>query len=372
MKSQVRVAIIAGVRPQYIKVAALQHCIKIFNKTHGNIIDAIYINTKQHYSPELSDLLIDELDVDFNYTIHHDSDDPFLIFLNTQKELFELLPKVKPIDYVMIIGDTNSSLAGALAATRLSLPVVHLEAGIRSKDLSSVEEVNRRVIDHISTLLFCINKSSITNLEREGIQDGVFWVGDPVCPFLKEISKRAAIFSIKDLPIGSFLLVTFHKTHNIDRVEVLQNLVKSLAQFHLPSIFVTHPKTRRAILESGIDLTNTHIKFVDSLRYREIIWLIKNCLFLLTDSGGLQKEAYYLEKRCVVRRDSLGWNVFINEGVHLQTGRTIESISTSLVEMEAKIEKEPFEQLKTDFFTRMDSLDYGLTVLCNYAGVSLR
>lgn len=364
MPPKITIAIIAGVRPQYIKIAALQKCINTYNQNYGDIINPIYIDTKQHYSPELSDSLIRELNIVFNHTIKHNTTSPFSIFLNIQKELFLILLSLGKIDFVIIIGDTNASLAGAIAATRLSLPVVHIEAGIRSADLTSVEETNRKMIDHIASVHFCINQASIHNLKNEGISNNVHWVGDPTYELLKEFAQTETSIIDGYLPDGPFVLATLHKDSNVNNKDVLLSVVKGLSDYHLPTLFVTHPKTARLIQGLDENMTWNNIKYIKALPYKEMVFLMRKSLFLFTDSGGLQKEAYYLGKRCVVRRDTLGWNVFIEEGIHIKTGKTREEILASLIEMEKKVKLGEFYNLKTDNFIKDDHFDYGLTVLC--------
>ncbi len=361
--SPIKIAVIGGVRPHFIKIAALQSSIKIFNQNHqGTLIDAIYINSGQQYDVGLLQY-ISELGVRFDFTISHSSRDPVHILGSMIIEIYEILKTIDQLKWVLIIGDTSTSFAGTIAATRLGIPVVHIEAGIRSYDLTVIEEIHRRSIDHISTVLFCLNKSGVENLAREGINKNVFWTGDLSYDFFMEYSGKHPP-TIFGLPDQGYILVTLHKSSNYKSEDVLKNVIKALEEFAKKSrivVFVTHPKNRSMLEELGL-IHSKNIVFFEPLSFGNMISAIKGCKFLLTDSGGLQKEAYYLGKRCLIRRETIGWTDFIESGVHKLTGTDHNDILNDLIDFENLVETQKNIQ-DVNGFIREEACNYALRTL---------
>ena len=356
----VRVVLIAGVRPQFIKIAALQQAIHHFNQTSTILIEPLYINTSQHYDEELSTSIIRELHIHFDFNLTHSSRTPIHILANMITGTYELLNQMRPKPkWVIVIGDANSALAGAIAAADKGYPVVHIEAGVRSGQLDSPEEAHRRIISHLSTVHFCTSQSGIANLAAENIRERVFWTGDLSYDFFMEYSKRQPC-GLQNFRPGEYVLVTLHKSTNMDSDIAIRNLVNALERHPRRALFVTHPRCRRRLMEFGL-LGAEQISFVDSLPYGNMISAIKGCAFLITDSGGLQREAYYLQKHCLIRRDSPGWVPLVGEGIHQIIGSETQSIMEGLQSMERMVASEEYGH--TDEFVRIGATEYALNLL---------
>lgn len=358
-RKYLNIIVIAGVRPQFIKVASLQKAISEYNLNYTDIkFNAKYLNAGQHYSSELSNLIIKELNVHFDYTVFHSDKDPTHMFAKMIFDMYEYLKKLT-LDWVIIIGDTSTSLAGAIVAKRLGIPVVHIEAGIRSGDLRSIEEVHRRMVSHISSAHFCASISGVQNLKNEGITQNVFWTGDLIYDYFLQYSSGLQA-GIDECSNNEYILVTIHKPTNLNSKDILSNLINVLDKYPRKVLFVMHPRCKQVIAQSGLLRENSNITFTDALPYSKMVSAIKGCTFVITDSGGLQREAYYLKKRCLVRRDSLGWGEFISAGINHLINGDKSGISKGLEWMEAN--------LSTNFpvlngFTRPNSASYMLSCL---------
>ena len=342
----VQIAVIAGVRPQFIKVSFLQQAITLFNSMSTKRINATYINSGQHYSDELSHDLIKELNIKFDVSLVNDDKDPnhmlgnMLIGISDAIKNMSIRPR-----WIVVMGDATTTLVGALCAIRLGIPVVHLEAGVRSGDLSSVEEIHRRVVSHISYLHFCTSKSGVSNLANENITKNVFWSGDTTYDFFMKYagSQSTGIMGLKD-----YILVTLHKPVNINSDEILSKTIEHFSLTKRTVIFITHPRTKARLLDLELH-KNKKILFLDSLPYNQMIAAIKGAAFLYTDSGGLQRESYYLKKRCLVRRDSLGWSWMINAGINKLVGYEKESVQEGLEWMEDQISNCTYPNIDGEF-----------------------
>lgn len=358
----IHVAIIGGVRPHFIKIAALQSAIKNYNLRATDKLKITYINSNQHYDPELTQF-INELGVHFDFTISHPSKDPVDILGNMIIGIHSILKKIENLDIVIVIGDTSTTLAGAIAASRCGIPVIHIEAGIRSGDLSVIEEIHRRAVDHISAAHFCITKSGVENLRRENISRFVYWTGDLSYNFFLDYAQQQPD-TLDGFSKGEYILVTLHKSSNFFSDHILRNTIQALKEYSNLSrkvIFVTHPKTRKAISDLALDV-GKRVTLLESLPYNKMLSAIKGSYFILTDSGGVQKEAYYLRKRCLVRRDTLGWSNLIDAGIHKLTGKTPEGILTDLFSMEKLISSDE-EYPEIDEFIRQGSCEYALEIV---------
>jgi UDP-GlcNAc3NAcA epimerase len=333
VRSRTRAVVIAGVRPQFIKVAALQRAIDNHNRTADVSIDCFFINSGQHYDDEVAGAFIRELNIRFDYTLIHPDRTPIRILANMIVGLYEILDGLTtPPAWVAVIGDATTTLAGALASARKRYPIVHIEAGVRSGDLTSAEEMHRRVVSHLASVHICSTQSGVANLRLENIMKNVFWTGDLSYEFFVDYA-RAQPIGYERLPVGQYILATLHKSVNLDSDDILRALVYSLAEYPREVLFVTHPHCRQRLSE--LDLLSTRgITFVDSLPYGIMLSAIKGCAFLVTDSGGLQREAYYLGKRCLVRRDKHGWSELVDRSIHLRLGTDRPSMIEGLEKME--------------------------------------
>lgn len=307
-----KIMTVVGARPQFIKAAAVS---RVLRKENTEIL----VHTGQHYDENMSNIFFEELDIpkpDFNLGVgsasHGKQTGEMLI------KIEELLLTEKP-DAMLVYGDTNSTLAGALAASKLHVPVAHVEAGLRSYNKLMPEEQNRVLTDHISSMLFCPTVAAVNNLKNEGIEDNVYNVGDVMCDALyfykAAAEKRHYNFSelkyIYDKPESSlengYYLATIHRAENTDGPEKVKNILSALENLDFPVIFPVHPRTR-TIINTIIEQSKyKNIHFVEPVGYLYMIFLEYNAKKIITDSGGLQKEAYLLKVPCVTVREQTEW-----------------------------------------------------------------
>ncbi len=307
-----RLVTVVGARPQFIKAAPVSAALREHHKE-------CLVHTGQHYDPELSGALIDEIGMpqpDIALGIHGGSAAEQLgrcvLALN------EVLVNQQP-DAVMVYGDTNSTLAGALAADRCGIPLVHVEAGLRSFDRRMPEERNRIVADHLSSLLLCSSESGAVQLRREGIAHGVHVVGDVMQDALLATQARlqgansAAILARFGLVPGGYVLATIHRAENTDDLARLRAILGGLAAVGVPVILPLHPRTRQAMASSGLSAEG-RLSTVTSLGHLEFVALTSAARCVVTDSGGLQKEAFWLGVPCVTVRTSTEWTETVTSG----------------------------------------------------------
>jgi UDP-N-acetylglucosamine 2-epimerase len=305
---------VVGARPQFIKLSALSRELR---KRHQEII----LHTGQHYDDELSKVFFSELSIpepDYNLGIgsaeHGEQTGRML------KGIEEVLLFEGP-HWVVVYGDTNSTLAGALAAVKQGIPLAHVEAGLRSFRRSMPEEINRVLTDQVSSLLFCPTKTSVQNLRKEGITRGVHLVGDVMYDSLKLHIKRAEKvsgimekfkFSRKD-----FYLITVHRAENTDIKENLNKIVEILTGLDKRTVFPIHPRTKKSLSEFNLlDKLESkgHLLLIDPVSYLDMLILEKNARCILTDSGGVQKEAFFLKTPCLTLRDETEWVETVESG----------------------------------------------------------
>jgi len=243
------------------------------------------------------------------------------------KKLEPIMMSEKP-DIVLIYGDTNSTLAGALVASKLHIPVAHVEAGLRSFNRTMPEEINRIVADHLSTLLFCPTKTAIANLKAEGITRNVFHTGDVMydvaLQFAKKAKEKSAILSKLMLKPKKFILVTVHRAENTDDKPRLANILSALDSLSNDSIvvFPMHPRTRKMIDSFGLNHLLSNIKVIDPAGFLDMISLESNAKLIMTDSGGVQKEAYFHKVPCVTLRDETEWVETVEAGWNVVAGNS--------------------------------------------------
>jgi UDP-GlcNAc3NAcA epimerase len=311
-----RIATIVGARPQFIKAATLSRLFKGHPK-----IQEILIHTGQHHDAMMSDIFFDELQIPKpSYLLniqggHHGQMTGRMI-----EAIEGTLLADKP-DVVLVYGDTNSTLAGALAASKLHIPVIHIEAGLRSFNKSMPEEINRVLTDHVSDFLFCPTKTSLSNLAKEGISQGVYHTGDVMYD-----ATLFAINSIKDNKalerkfstiVDDFGLLTVHRAESTNNAEAFQKILDYVIHFstehNLKVIFPVHPRTQKLIehLQKPI---SKRVQLIDPLSYFETQFLLTRAKYVLTDSGGLQKEAYFHKVPCITLRSETEWVETIEMG----------------------------------------------------------
>jgi len=315
---------IIGARPQFIKASVVSMAI-----AEQADMSEIIVHTGQHFDANMSDIFFDQLGIprpDYLLDIHgglHGAMTGRML-----SEIEQVMMKEKP-DRVLVYGDTNSTLAGALAAAKLHIPVAHIEAGLRSFNMRMPEEVNRILTDQVSDILFCPTQAAIDNLSREGFSEKpvqVLNVGDVMQDSALFFARRS--IEPQGLKVNDgFILSTLHRAENTDDPDRLKAIVSALNTINVtvaPVVLPLHPRTRAAIADAGINLT---VHVIDPVGYLEMIWLLQHCNLVLTDSGGVQKEAYFFGKACVTMRDQTEWveltEVGANELVGANEGRII-------------------------------------------------
>lgn len=307
---------VIGARPQFIKAAAVSR------KLTGRIEEVI-VHTGQHYDANMSDVFFGELDIPkpaFHLNIGSGSHGEM-----TGKMLMgieQVLLQEKP-DALMVYGDTNSTLAGALAASKLLIPVIHVEAGLRSFNRAMPEEKNRILTDHISDFLFVPTQTGVDNLKREGIEKGVHLCGDVMYDGILHYSaiaaKNSAILEQLGAEPGKYSLCTIHRAENTDDPSRLVSIFSALGTSGEPIILPLHPRTQRFIQEYGISAA-PNIRITDPLGYLDMIRLMSASARIITDSGGIQKEAFFLNKPCITLRDETEWVETVRNGWNVICG----------------------------------------------------
>lgn len=302
---------VIGARPQFVKAAVLT---RAFERAG---LDQFLVHTGQHHDPEMADAFVDELGVrppDRCLGIHGGSRGQ--VTARMLSALDAVLDEVAPT-VVVVVGDTNSTLSGALASMSRRIPVAHVEAGLRSFNRDMPEETNRVLTDHMSTLLFCPTRRAVTNLEAEGIRSGVHPVGDVMYDLALEVAgrlgdRRAEAVAGTALPAGPFAVATVHRAENTDRPEALAGVIGYLRDFELPVVLPLHPRTRSGCERHGISLAG--ITVLPPVGYLDMARLIRAASVVLTDSGGLQKEAYFHRTPCITLRSETEWVETIDAG----------------------------------------------------------
>ena len=326
-----KIVTIVGARPQFIKAAPLSRALQAAG--HREFL----VHTGQHYDIGMSQVFFDELDLpqpDINLGVgsgnHGQQTGQMLIGIE------DVLLKEKP-DWVLVFGDTNSTLAGALAAVKLHIPLAHVEAGLRSYNREMPEEHNRVLTDHCADLLFCPTKTAVENLAKEGLTNGVHEVGDPmydaVLMFSEKAKQRSTILHDLGLKKGGYLLATIHRAYNTDDLETLNSIFSTLATIDEPVIFPIHPRTQQKIKELGFlnqKSKTENPKLIDPVSYLDMLILEQNARIILTDSGGIQKEAYFFGIPCLTLRSETEWVETVSNGWNLLVGVDPERILAGL------------------------------------------
>jgi UDP-N-acetylglucosamine 2-epimerase len=329
---------IVGTRPQFVKLAPVCRAIEAHNESAGSrSIHHTIVNTGQHYDREVAELFFEQMKIPqphFNLAVGSGSQADQLARM---LERLEQPLVARRTNWVIIYGDTNSTLAGALLASRLGLPLAHVEAGCRSWDLAAPEEQNRIVADHLSKLLLAPSQNAMENLEREGIgqtndpqgRRNVL-VGDVMYDAVMqnlELAEKAApeVLSRFGVKSGEFYLLTLHRAENTDNPERLRRMLAAAGQFDYPVVFPVHPRTAQVLAAAHIDL-HKNVTAVAAQGYLAMLALEKNATKILTDSGGVQKEAFYLGVPCVTLRDETEWPETVKLGANHVAGTIPESI----------------------------------------------
>jgi UDP-N-acetylglucosamine 2-epimerase len=304
-----KIVSIVGARPQFIKAAPVSKV--LYAAGHQEFM----VHTGQHYDHDMSQIFFKELGLpepDINLGVgsgsHGKQTGQMLIGIE------EVLQAEKP-DWMLVYGDTNSTLAGALAAVKLHIPLAHVEAGLRSFNRQMPEEHNRVLTDHCADLLFCPTQTAVDNLAREGLTNDVYWVGDTmydaVLQFAEIARRRSAILRDLGLEPKEYLLATVHRPYNADDPQKLGEILKAFDECGEMVIFPVHPRTRARMAElnllNGSPAKNHKLRLIDPVGYLDMLMLEQNARLILTDSGGMQKEAYFFGVPCITLRPETEW-----------------------------------------------------------------
>ena len=304
-RKKIKIIGVIGARPNFIKVAPLAKAIKKEKR-----INFVLVHTGQHYDFLMSEIFFKNLNIpkpDYNLNIGPGSQ--AWQIAKIMIALGKICLKEKP-DWVLAVGDVNSSLAAALTAANLNIRLCHLEAGVRSFDLNMPEEINRVLTDRVSSLFFCPTKTSVENLKKEGIKKGVYNTGDIMYEAfllnIKTAEGKSNILKVLNLKEKSYFLFTLHRPVNSDSPEALKNIIEAVAESGEKIIFPCHPRTEKQIKKAKIRIPE-NLKIIKPVGYLDMLKLEKNSKKIITDSGGVQREAFWLKIPCITLRNSTEW-----------------------------------------------------------------
>jgi len=325
-----RIVTVVGARPQFVKAATVSRQIIALNDRLPSAEDRvteIIVHTGQHYDAEMSDIFFKELQIPApQHNLGVGSGSHAFQTARMLEGIEKVLLAERP-EMVLIYGDTNSALAGALAAAKLHIPIAHVEAGLRSRNRKMAEEINRIVADHLASFLFCPVQAAVENLRQEGITQGVFFVGDVMYDSLifnlELASVTSKVLEVLNLPPQSYYLATVHRAENTDDLTRLRAIFRALNQLDAIVVLPMHPRTRKIIYE---DHPSAFLSELDNLMviepqgYLDTLVLQRHAKMILTDSGGMQKEAYFLGRPCITLRDETEWGETVAAGWNLVVG----------------------------------------------------
>lgn len=311
-----KILTILGARPQFIKAGSVSREISKYNE-----IEDIIVHTGQHYDANMSDIFFEEMQIPKpNYFLGIGGKSHGAMTGQMIEKIEQVALKEKP-DWMVVYGDTNSTLAGAIVASKLHIKLAHIEAGLRSFNMRMPEEINRILTDRVSSILFCPTDTAIQNLNNEGYENidcKIVKSGDVMqdgAIFYKSLAKKPNIEINQN-----FILCTIHRAENTDDEIRLKSIFEALDEIAKEKqvVLPLHPRTRKIIENLKINVSK--LKVLDPVGYLEMVWLIDNCKIVLTDSGGLQKEAYFFNKPCITMRDETEWVELVEHGVNFLVG----------------------------------------------------
>lgn len=344
-----KILTIVGARPQFVKAAMVSKAIK----KHPGLKERV-LHTGQHYNPEMSKIFFDQLKIPKPYKNLKVGSGPqgqqtARMIEGIERECL----KEKP-DGLLIYGDTNSTTAGALAASKLHIPIAHVEAGLRSFNRAMPEEINRIISDRLSTLLFAPTSTAVSHLKKEGITKGVHRTGDVMIDAIYFFRDKSRSFPKKIVnkvvPTSPYFLLTLHRAENTDNLSRLRSILRGLATSPYPIIFPMHPRTAVTLVRAKIKLPKT-IQAIEPVSYLEMVLLQDRAETIWTDSGGVQKEAVVLGKRCYTLRDETEWTETVDSGWNQLLGanqRKIESVLKNYLKPKNKLRPFPTRKFYGD------------------------
>jgi UDP-GlcNAc3NAcA epimerase len=341
----VRILSVVGARPQFIKIAPLCRAIEARVRDTGEPIEHLIVHTGQHYDDAMSTIFFDELriprpalNLDIGSGSHGDQTGRMLIAL--EKVMIDSKP-----DVVVVYGDTNSTLAGTIAASKLRIAVAHVESGLRSFNRAMPEEINRIVADHLSDLLFAPTPTAMAHLQREGRGAQSVLTGDvslDAVQFNRTLAKGSAVFRELGLAPGAYALATIHRAENTSPEPLLElmELLEDISKRYWPIVLPLHPRTKN-VLQQGRKgwRAGGRLHTVEPVGYLENLYLIEHARIVLTDSGGLQKEAYFLNCPCVTLRGETEWTETVDSGANVVTGTARAAVLGAVEQWEARLAK---------------------------------
>jgi UDP-N-acetylglucosamine 2-epimerase (non-hydrolysing) len=309
---------IIGARPQFVKEATIQSEINKFDD-----VQEIVVHTGQHYDENMSGVFFEVLNMkkpNYNLGIkaskHGEMTGKMII------ELEEIMLREKP-DVVLLYGDTNSTLAGAIAASKLKIKIAHIEAGLRQEPKDMPEETNRVLTDRISDYLFAPSNLGIENLNKEGIAEGVYFTGDVMYDVFLRMKPKFDYSMMKEINLkkNEYIMMTMHRDFNVDIPKKLEKILKDVNRLskEIKVILPIHPRTRKRIQEFGLEQLTSNITIIEPIDYLKLMGLTENCYKVITDSGGYQKEAYFLGKQAIIIMPDTGWRELTDCGLNVLT-----------------------------------------------------
>ena len=360
LADKIRIATVVGARPQFVKAACLSREIK----KHGGIVEEIIIHTGQHYDYGMSKVFFNELEIpEPQYNLGISS----LTHGAMTGRMIEKIEKVLNYelpDLVLLYGDTNSTLAGTLAAVKLHIPVAHVEAGLRSFNNLMPEETNRILTDRVSSLLFVPTESAAVNLKNEGFENfdsKVIRSGDIMFDSLL-FNKNREIRPDFDIP-QKFILSTVHRPETTNFEKNLNTCLDVFKNCPIPVLLILHPGTSEKIAKYNISTRSENLKILPPVSYHEMLYLLNHCSLVATDSGGLQKEAFWCNKYCVTLRNESEWTELAENGFNIVSGYDKDKVKSSI---EFLLKQPPFESKNYDFYGKGNSSEIILNEIVKF------
>ena len=334
-----RIMTVVGARPQFVKAAVISRAIDKWNAAHAaQSVAELLIHTGQHFDQNMSQVFFDELGIRAPTVNLNAGGGTHGAMTGQMLAGIEARMIADEPDWLLVYGDTNSTLAGALAAAKLHVPIAHVEAGLRSFNRRMPEEINRVVTDHVSSLLFCPTQTAVDNLQREGVTQGVLNVGDVMLDaslhYRQRAIERSTVLERLRLERGRYVLATCHRAENTDEPERLSAILRALATVArtMPVVLPLHPRTRGIITANGMWDLAGEVTTVEPVSFIDMIRLEEGACAIVTDSGGVQKEAYFFQVPCVTLRDETEWVETVAAGANRLVGADYEQIVASVLD----------------------------------------
>lgn len=320
-----KIVSIVGARPQFVKAAVVSRAI-----ARTGSIKEVIVHTGQHYDKNMSEVFFSEMDIpapDYNLAVHGMTHGAMT---GRMLEGIEQVLLQEHPDMVLVYGDTDSTLSGALAAVKLHIPLAHVEAGLRSFNMQMPEEVNRIVTDRISSILFCPTENAVRQLQKEGMENGfskIVLCGDVMYDAALYYAGKARAPQ-ENIP-SNYILTTLHRAETTDNIQILLSVFAALeyiSRHIMPIVLPLHPRTKSSLEAANYHFANSAITFMEPVGYFEMLYLINHAQMIMTDSGGLQKEAYFFKKKCLTLREQTEWVELLDCGCNVLCGTKQETI----------------------------------------------